>query len=160
MPVVIETNVLATANLYATHASPECVANCIRELQAIRTAETVLIDDAQRIFDEYRRYASAKGQPGPGDAFFKWLWQNQANPERCRRISITPRVDAPDEFEEFPDDPELQRFDRSDRKWVAVAIASRLAPSVVNATDTDWWQHRDALSRHGVHVKFLCPDLM
>jgi hypothetical protein len=74
-------------------------------------------------------------------------------------VEIRPRGSGGD-CEEFPDDPELVRFDRSDRKFVAVALASRLDPSVLNATDTDWWHYRECLKRHGVRVVFLCSGLM
>ncbi|HSU82609.1 MAG TPA: hypothetical protein VLR69_09330, partial [Thermoanaerobaculia bacterium] len=57
-------------------------------------------------------------------------------------------------------DPDLAAFDPSDRKFVAVAVASGEQPEILNASDTDWWHHREALSRHGVEVRFLCPQLM
>jgi len=31
-------------------------------------------------------------------------------------------------------------------------------PPILNAVDSDWWHHQDALARHGVRVEFLCPD--
>ena len=61
---------------------------------------------------------------------------------------------------EFPDDPALTGFDSSDRKFVAVAVASEIQPALLNATDTDWWEYRVELERHGVNVHFLCPELM
>ena len=63
-------------------------------------------------------------------------------------------------FEEFPDSARLSSFDRSDRKFVAVALASGSSPKVLNAADTDWWDHRQALEENGVDVVFLCPELM
>lgn len=61
---------------------------------------------------------------------------------------------------DFPDDEMLAGFDRDDRKFVAVAIASGESPPILNASDTDWHDHRQALSRHGVAVEFVCPELM
>ncbi len=95
-----------------------------------------------------------------GDAFFKWLWNNQVNPACCRQIKIVPDPLGDRVFEEFPDDPDLAGFDRSDRKFVAVALASEESPPILNASDTDWWEVRDALARHGVYPRFLCPELM
>lgn len=46
----------------------------------------------------------------------------------------------------------------SDRQFVAVAIASPDRPTVLNAVDSDWWNHRGALERYGVVVDFLCPE--
>lgn len=154
---MIDTNVAIVANGGHEAASDDCMASCIEALLAARS-DVVLIDEQYRIFDEYRRYLSHAGQPGMGDAFFKWLWSNQANPSCCRQISITPHDERV--FAEFPDDPDLDRFDRDDRKFVAVARASGESPSIVNASDTDWWIFRGALERHGVRTTFLCQELM
>lgn len=120
----------------------------------------VLVDDGQRIFDEYRRHLSHSGQPGLGDAFFKWLWDRQADTRHCRQIAITPIKGSKTDFAEYPADEALSKFDPSDRKFIAVALASGLNPEVLQATDSKWWLHRRALERHGVNVVFLCPDLV
>ena len=57
-------------------------------------------------------------------------------------------------------DERLARFDRDDRKFVAVAVGCEPTAEVFNATDTDWWHHRVALEENGVQVRFLCPELM
>ncbi|HSG40959.1 MAG TPA: hypothetical protein VLE27_15070 [Thermoanaerobaculia bacterium] len=157
--MVMDTNVAVVANGRTPQASQECVAACVQSLRMLRDRHTVLLDDLGRIFDEYRRHLSPSGQPGLGDAFFKWLWDNQCNPGHCRQVRITPTNDDRG-FEEFPDDPALSDFDPSDRKFIAVAIASGETPPILNASDTDWWNHREALSRNGVTVRFLCPELM
>jgi hypothetical protein len=157
--IVIDTNVGIVANGKHESAQPDCIIACIEALGAARR-KVVLVDDAYRIFDEYRRHLSPSGQPGVGDAFFKWLWDNQGNRRRCRQIKITPTTDEDRQFAEFPDDPDLDGFDPSDRKFVAVACASGMQPAILNASDRDWWEHREALGRNGVNVKFLCPELM
>jgi hypothetical protein len=154
---VIDTNVPVTANGMAEHADIHCVEACIDALIAA-TKATVLLDDLELIMDEYRRHLCPSGQPGPGDAFMKWLYQNQGRPECCKFVHITPRDGGNDDFDEFPDDTELATFDRSDRKFVAVAKASRYRPLVLNATDTDWWICRKALKKHGIRPRFLCPQ--
>ena len=63
-------------------------------------------------------------------------------------------------YREFPDDGELAGFDLADRKFVAVARAAGTHPPILNASDTDWWNDREALARNGVRVEFLCPELM
>lgn len=153
--VVIDTNVPVTANGHARQAGPGCVQACIRRLRDAR-GQCVLLDSGPgEILKEYRLHLSPSGQPGPGDAWFKWLWTNQANPSRCRQVEIT-RTDAPRLYEEFPDDPELATFDLNDRKFVAVALASQVDPTIVNAVDSDWADHAQALNRHGVQVEQLC----
>lgn len=157
--VVMDTNVAVVANDRTPQAGQECIEACVKALLKLRERHRVLVDDQGLIFDEYRRHLSPSGQPGLGDAFFKWLWDNQGNPDHCRQVRITPANDSRG-FEEFPDDPALAEFDPSDRKFAAVAIASGENPPILNASDTDWWNHREALSRNGVEVRFLCPELM
>jgi hypothetical protein len=156
--VVIDTNVAIVANGHATQAGIPCVETCVATLIRLRERYRILLDDRGLILDEYRRRLSPSGQPGPGDAFFKWLWDNQCNLEHCWQLTVVPTESG--SFEEFPDDPGLEGFDKSDRKFVAVAIASQERPPILNASDTDWWEHREALRRHGIEVRFLCPELM
>jgi len=157
MSVVIDTNVLVVANGGHPPASNDCVLACIEALDAAR-AGVVLVDDGGRILAEYAHHASHAGQPGVGDRFFKWLWDHQATAESCFQVSITDNADRG--FAEFPDDPELAAFDRNDRKFVAVALASAVQPPVLNASDSDWWDFRDPLTAAGVHVRQLCPELV
>lgn len=118
-----------------------------------------MLDNRRAILDEYERRLGRPGQTGVGDRFLKWVWTNHANEDRVRLVSITPSIDRT--FEEYPDDdPALSSFDPDDRKFVAVALASGTSPNIVNATDTDWWTPRHALQRHGINIRFLCPDLM
>ena len=156
--VVVDTNVPVVANGKAEQADLECEYACVRKLIEIQSEHRTLLDDKQLIFKEYRRRLSHSGQPGVGDAFFKWLWENQRNQEHCRIVPVTVSNDC--EFAEFPDDPRLGSFDTDDRKFVAVALSSETDPQVLNAVDRDWWDHRQALAENGVNVLCLCPELM
>ena len=155
---VVDTNVAVVANGRAGQAGPPCVSACVSALLEVCRNGTLVLDEGGRILDEYLRHLSPSGQPGVGDEFMKWVWQNQANSSHCERVVIHPSDDDETTFEEFPDDPDLQGFDRSDRKFVAVALASRNDPCVLNAVDSDWWDARVALKRRGVNVRFLCPE--
>lgn len=73
-------------------------------------------------------------------------------PTHVERIDLPKR--AADIYEDFPDDPELSGFDRSDRKFVA--LARRESVPVANATDSDWLHHHAILERHGIAVHFVC----
>lgn len=157
MTVVIDTNVLVVANGGHEQAGDRCQLACIDALEAARVG-TVAIDDAQRILSEYRAHCSFSGQPGVGDAFFKWLWNQQGNPQKCRAVTITPHPKRG--FDEFPADARLRGFDASDRKFVAVALSVGEPAPVLNATDTDWWHALQALVDNGVQVEFLCPERM
>ena len=156
--VVVETNVIAVANELAEQAGPGCILACLDALDAARR-KVIVLDAGNLCFDEYFRYANRSGQSRAGDAFARWLWENQYT-SKCERVEITSKGGAPNNFMEFPDDPALDDFDPSDRKFVAVAKASRNKPTVLNAADTDWWNHREPLERNGIKIEFLCPELM
>lgn len=157
---MIDTNVALTANGEAEHADTQCVLNCLQELAASKNGRYVLLDDAGMILQEYLKQKPHGFPQGPGDAFLVWVYDNQANPKFIRTVPVTPLYGDHRGFAEFPDDPELMAFDYDDRKFVAVALASGVAPTILNATDTDWWLHRNALVRNGVQVQFLCPQMM
>ncbi|MCS6889192.1 hypothetical protein [Chloroflexus sp.] len=153
--VIVDTNVPITANGDAAQASPECRLACIRALGIARSQQRIALDQLGLILQEYRRHLSPRGQPGVGDAFFKWLWNNQANSQVCTIVEITPSSDDR-EFAEFPADPRLHHFDRSDRKFVAVARAHPDHPPIINAVDTDWYVYQQELATHQVMVENVC----
>jgi len=158
---IVDTNVPVVANGRAEQVSIECVLACTKQLQQITQQGRLILDNQWHILREYMRHLSPSGQPGVGDAFLKWVFNNIANPACVETVSITPANPAdPDgtDFQEFPDDPVLASFDPSDRKFVAVCVAHPQHPSILNATDRDWWDFRDALSDHGVRVRFLCEE--
>ena len=162
MKVIVDTNVAVVANHRAPQASAQCVIACVRQLREITQHHTIALDNGWRILNEYKNNLSPSGQPGVGDAFCKWVLTNWVNPRRCELVAITEIDDATSwrSFVEFPDDPELQHFDPSDRKFVAVAVAHGEMPPILNAVDTDWWEHRAALTKHGIQLHFLCADAM
>lgn len=154
---VVDTNVATTANGANAEAPPSCVAASARALQRVMKGGHVFIDDERRILDEYHRNLSDRGQPGPGDAFLKWLLTHEWTQARVTRVSITPRDDeGGEDFEELPPASEGTFFDRSDRKFLAVAAAHPERPPVLQSFDSKWWGWRDALAKVGVTIYFLC----
>ena len=159
---VVDANVAVVANRASQQADDACMLACIQALQKVRK-NVIAIDDGDHVLSEYRGQLSMSGQPGAGNEFMYWLHQNQCNESICERVAITP--DPEWGFKEFPHDNRLGRvtdplFDPDDRKYVAVALASRQSPTILNAVDSDWSEHRDALSANGVVVKELCPKCL
>jgi hypothetical protein len=157
MYFIIDTNVPIVANGKTPQASLQCIRSCVQKLQEIQQKHIVVLDSKWYIVTEYKKKLSDKGQPGVGDVFLKWLLTNQNNSRCCQLVEITPTSD--DNFEEFPQDESLSNFERSDRKFVAVAIVHSQHPPIVNATDSDWSNFQEALANYGVKVEFLCPEL-
>lgn len=157
---VVDVNVAIVANGRSPQADPACVNACLQALTEIHAEGIVVLDAGMRILRECMSHLSLSGQPGLGDFFMRWVWENQAVDARCERVTLRARNGDGNDFEEFPAVPALAGFDSSDRKYVATALASRLAPEILNAVDTDWWKFRDVLREHGVQVRCLCPQCM
>lgn len=156
--VVVDTNVLVVANGDSDHAGVTCQRVSIQRLRSIQHGCRLLLDSEGYILTEYRKRYETQGEPKAGFYFYLWAHSNQENPLYCRKVYVTPEGQRG--FEEFPGDKELADFDRDDRVFVAVSRASGTQAVVVNATDSDWWCHRDALEECRVDVEFLCPELM
>ena len=158
MAVVVDTNVAMVASRLTPQADECCVAACIKRLDVIRESGGLLVDDSGHILSEYTRSLGHSGQPGVGHAFVKWAHDHQAIAAMVTRVTITATTDGGwRKYDEFPDQPELRGFDRSDQKFVAVALASGKNPPILNAVDSDWWNHRKVLRDAGIEVERLCP---
>ncbi|RMF25887.1 MAG: hypothetical protein D6765_09780 [Bacteroidetes bacterium] len=164
---VVDTNVLATANGKNPEAGLHCQGQCVDLLLSFtQDRRLILLDEGYLILSEYSRYASSSGQPGVGDAFLKWLHEHQANPECVRWLSITPNDNRQSwrKFEEIPEKKGLKGFDRSDQKFLAVALVfsmQRGCSSVIhNATDSDWKNFQEPIEKLGIRLHQLCPEAL
>ena len=153
---VVDTNVPIVANGKSAQASGDCVLKCAKKLREIEQKHIIVLDDIWLIIKEYKNELSPTGQPGVGDAFLKWVLTNRANPKRCEMVKITPT--AKGSFQEFPENTDLVKFDKSDQKFVAVALTHPAKPPILNAVDSDWKDFQIALNSIGITIIFLCPD--
>ena len=153
---IIDTNVLVVANGRSEQADDLCRAACEDFLLQVQEHSSLTVDEGGEIFEEYGRYCNHSGAPGLGDVFFAWAFNSQHT--SCRRVPITPLGDG--SYAEFPSMPELEGFDRSDRKFVAVALARSDGAAIANAVDSDWSENETALRSAGVLVQELCPHCL
>src|SRR5262249_13972620 len=86
--------------------------------------------------------------------FWKWLVNTRASDASCTWVNLTPH--ATRGYVEFPDRDELQKFDPSDRKFVAAAAAHPARPHIVQAGDSKWWGWKAALEECGIRLSFPC----
>ncbi|MFN7466922.1 MAG: hypothetical protein ACK5S8_03995 [Pseudanabaena sp.] len=156
MHQIVDTNVLLVASKKAPQASETCELSCEKYLQNLMNTGVLVIDNQWLIIKEYMHKNSQTGQPYAGDAFLKWVLTHQAT-KRCEKVPIT-KI-AENDFAEFPKSPSLEKFDPSDRKFVAVALTHPAKPAIANAVDSDWRNYEEALADHGVSLNFLCPEL-
>lgn len=153
--IILDTNIPIVANSsVSTNDYPlNCVLECIETIEHIIKKGGLVIDSTNEIFDEYKRHLKLKGQPGVGDKFMKWLHDNQYTISKVEQIKITKIENS---YEEFPYHKDLESFDISDKKFVAVAHAHPHKPTILQGTDSKWLQWKDALKQLGITVDFIC----
>lgn len=122
---------------------------CVDLVVRLMRGELELVIDASReIVEEYFKKVP---QFPLGQEFIKWLSQNIWTGSTVRRVAIRKNKSG---YAEFPADPKLAEFDRSDRKFIAVAVADGGKSTICEATDGKWWKWAKALKSHGIRVAF------
>jgi hypothetical protein len=152
---IVDTNVPATASS-SDPSQRNCREQCIVELEAFFNGSRVLvIDDQWHVLGEYARNLK---RGGLDEQFLRWVLQNRQNPKRCCLIYLA--SDPAWSFKDFPKDKRLAKFDRADRKWIALSRASarklNIHPPIAQATDLKWKQFAAILRAYGVNVDFIC----
>ena len=161
--VIVDTNVIVIAN-DTDDKRADCRDRCQDRLEQILSRpEKVVVDDDWRIFGEYERYVDPNSRKGIGDVFVKTLLQNQGNPNICKIVYIMPLAGNGTDFEEFPnDDDALTGFPKTDRKFIAVALAHQRdageIPTILLAIDRGWLEFMNALVSHGINVDLICEE--
>lgn len=170
--VILDTNIIVGASGLLTHMSDRCRLNCTRRvLQWRKNAIHLVVDTENLILEEYiKQFRSLQRKSDfPGSAAELLLRQlvtlrgrddDHATEYAIKRVILTSLGEH--EFEEYPkDDMKLERFDRSDRKWIAAALSCRqlhgVTPEIQNAADSDW----DSVAEHlleayGISVSNIC----
>lgn len=157
---LVDTNVPKNANLATkpdllSDITDTCIEQCVLAVEHITTNGGLVLDDGGEIFAEYLANLSLGGEPGLGNAFARWVQNNQWNVHKVDRVTITKNGES---YDEFPVHEGLIKFDISDRKFIAAANTHPSKPPVLQATDSKWWGWQDALAKTGITVRFLCPD--
>jgi hypothetical protein len=152
---VVDTNVPIVANGRADSANDRlpsiaCKESTVKFLVEVLQTGKVLLDIEGEIQKEYRTYLNPSGQPGVGDRFY--LEVLRSAPSKIERRELPKDVDG--EYLDLPRQLIEAEFDRSDRKFAA--LAKRTAATVANATDSDWLIHRETIVQAGIRLKFVC----
>ncbi len=150
--VIIDTNVAVIANRQNADVVESCADACIHFLISAQSGRVILIDDSDEVRKEYAKALRVERPYQLGAQFLLHVLQQQFNPQRVRRVVLA--KDDGGEFADFPNDPALAAFDRSDRKFAALAKQTGVA--VTNATDSDWADFQIPLNSNGIAVEFLC----
>ncbi len=162
MKYIIDTNVPLQAGKRPSSLSAEeaeCTLECLRLIKNFMDDDSsaLVLDGDWEILREYSKKINLSGEPTIAEQFYKWACSYAMS-----RIKDEDNVflskNASDEYVDFPDDKRLEGFDRSDRKFVALAVKHKEHPPIVNAMDTDWWNYKYILAEHGINVNFLCEE--
>lgn len=155
MKYVIDTNVAIVANGRNTHANPKCQLHCVEFLEDVtkeKSIHKIYLDDLNLLLDEYKPHFNYRGQPGVGDAFYKYLHDHKYSNTKVLLVSIKINDDDTKGFDELP----ANTIDPSDRKILAIAVVS--GATIANSLDNDWHEKANFISHLGVKVKQLCPE--
>ena len=126
---------------------------CLEEMVRVREHGRIGLDNQNLILEEYANNLNFSGSPGAGDEFFKYVHNNQHVASVVVRASITSNEVRG--FDEFPDSPDLEGFDPSDRKFVATQLVLGSTFEILNAVDSDWDNASVELKAAGVVFRTL-----
>lgn len=164
--ILVDTNVPLVANgnspqpFLSEDEQMQLEEQCIEVIQVLIDSATILVlDEDDRIVSEYGNKLNPSGQPGVGDRFLRWVYQNGWNEEQCERRPLTCQDEDEQVFGEFPEHEALQEFDISDRKFVATANAGSPKPPIFQAVDYKWWGWKDALNDVGITIRFVDEEV-
>ena len=158
--VIVDTNV----PLKAANKNPEddidqkCSMACLTFIsKLVNSKDVIVLDNEREILKEYAKKIDTHAEDNVASVFLNWVY-------RCIRLDSADQYKitktGKNTYAEFPNSPELEEFDPSDRKFVALAKAHPLHPPIHNGSDTDWWDYKDALAKEGVSIVFLCKEYM
>lgn len=157
---IIDTNVpLKATDTQSTDMIDRlCAQRCFTFIKDIMSSDgIVVLDDGWEIINEYKKNIDMDSGENVASQFLMWILRNMLT-DRVALCSITKT--ANNSYAEFPASPDLAKFDRSDRKFVALAKAHPEHPSIYNGSDTDWWIFKEPLAKEGIHIAFLCEEYM
>ena len=147
----VDENVLVVANGRETHASLACQLVCVDFLLECKRDKSLLLDAVGAVLALYASKCNWSGQPGTGDEFFRWAFDNMHGLEvvDLARDGSGRYIDVPDGLDDF---------DRDDHIWVALVLKASSQAQIVNAVDSDYLERATELNAARVDVVELCPD--
>jgi hypothetical protein len=157
MRAIIDTNIPIIAN---NQDSPKpnngCVKECIETLINLQNRGKIILDYQWEIIREYQNKLTSRKPVRVGDLFLRWVLTNRKNKSKCELHDIPLDPEREGNYLHFPKDPDLETFDRNDRKFVALAVAAS-AP-IYTAADSDWNDYSEEFTRNNIKIKDLCPS--
>ena len=158
--VIVDTNVpLKAANIYPQdEIDRKCSQSCLKFIKTLMESDDIVVlDFGREILREYSKKIDIHVADNVASQFLMWIYHNLMT-DKVAQYRIT--KSGNNTYAEFPSSPDLEGFDYSDRKFVALANAHPAHPFIYNGSDTDWWDFKEALEREGIHIIFLSEEYM
>ena len=135
----------------------ECARKCSIFLEGFLKEKDpkIVLDKNLLIYKEYRQaYESLKNSaPNVATIFCDWFFKYLQKIPQNDFIFL--KTDASGNFVDYPSSQSFDKFDPSDRKFIALANAHHEHPPIVEASDCKWWGIKDDLKAIGLEVKFI-----
>ena len=157
--IIMDTNVAAKAATPQEECKPEewdmqerCI-EFIREFTK-NTDSQLVLDFDYEIIKEYRN--RIPNDTSIGKIF--WHWFNCYIGKIPFENMVKLEKDDDGNYVMFPLEKRTEEFDRSDRKFVALARTHNEHPPIIEAADGKWLGFKDVFGEYGVHIEFLDND--
>lgn len=157
---VIDTNVPVMAGKSVSQLDPselECALACLNFLRSLMSREEnrIAVDLDYYIIKEYKDNLE-KREHGNGfsNEFLKWTYA-------CIKADESPLTKlnkVGESYLEYPTNELLDKFDPSDKKFIALSNAHPQNPPIVEGSDCKWWGIVDVLESFGIGVIFPCES--
>lgn len=159
--VIIDANVIYLARIPVPGFSDDVLPlarKCIEFIENLKKDKSakVVLDGGLEIYKEYLdAFTEVKETaPNAGAAFCHWFFTYFSRIAAEDFVQITP-IEEKRKYKEFPNDPRLEEFDKSDKKYVAVANKHPEHPPIYEGSDSKWLGYRDVLTEYGINIIFL-----
>ena len=129
----------------------QCIENAVNFLIELHknNLAVIFLDESEQILQEYIKNLNTSGQPGVGDRFLASFIHNNSS----QKVEYHNILDDNNAYK-LPAEILQSSFDKDDHKFAALAIVGKA--KVVNASDSDWFMHKNLLEKHGISILFLC----
>lgn len=136
-----------------------CTKKCLEIVELITSGhiKKIVVDinnDSGRseILNEYFRNLSRFNEQGIAGKILQFLEDNN----KIEYRTLASHSDH--NYDEFPQDERLSKFDSSDKKFVAVSLADTPHYPIIQSMDGKWWRWATTLKDHDVLILFTNPD--
>lgn len=155
MKCIMDTNVPVKASYPLSECREEeleLVGACIEFIHDLinNPKSKLVLDMDWEILGEYKDKVKDTDM---GKQFFRWLYTYINQMDVINDMVKLERQD--NEYVVFPKDKKLEKFDRSDRKFIALALTHNEKPPIIQAADGKWLEFTEKFKEYGIHIKFL-----